>query len=158
MAKKSAGLIMYRFGKDGIEVLLAHPGGPFWKGRDEGAWSIPKGEYRDDEEPLGAACREFREETGFEAKDPFIELKQVKQKGGKTVRAWACKGDFVPALFKSNTFTLEWPPRSGKIVTFPEVDEVRWFPLDIARIKILPSQEVLLDELASLLEEPSGRR
>lgn len=153
MARKSAGLIMYRLRKGGIEVLLVHPGGPFWAGRDKAAWSIPKGEFGDDEEPLRAARREFREEIGFEPDGPFIELKPVKQKGGKTVRAWAFEGDFDPALFKSNTFTLEWPPRSGKFAAFPEVDAVQWFPLETARTKINQAQEGLLDELASLLDE-----
>jgi predicted NUDIX family NTP pyrophosphohydrolase len=158
MSKKSAGLIMYRLRNGGIEVLLVHPGGPFWAGRDEGSWSIPKGEFRDDEEPLDAARREFREEIGFEAAGPLIELKPVKQKGGKTVMAWACRGDLDPALFKSNTFTVEWPPRSGKIAVFPEVDAVQWFPLKVARTKIIQAQEGLLDELASLLKEPRAQR
>lgn len=158
MAKRSAGLIMYRLRNCGIEVLLVHPGGPFWAGKDNGAWSLPKGEYRDDEEPLAAACREFREEIGFDAEGPFFELKPVKQKGGKTVTAWACKGDFDPSLFRSNTFTLEWPPRSGKTATFPEVDAVQWFPLEIARIKINQGQESLLDELASVIGELCDRQ
>lgn len=155
MAKKSAGLIMYRLRNDQIEVLLVHPGGPFWAGRDKGAWSIPKGEYQDDEDPLAAARREFREEIGVEATGPFIELAPVKQKGGKTVVAWAFKGDFDPSLLKSNTFVLEWPPHSGKTVAFPEVDEAQWFSLDLARTRIIQVQAGLLDELASRLSELS---
>jgi predicted NUDIX family NTP pyrophosphohydrolase len=156
MAKKSAGLIMYRLRNDELEVLVVHPGGPFWAHRDKGAWSIPKGEVGDDEEPFDAACREFREEIGFMPEGPFIELNPVKQKGGKTVMAWAFRGDFDPALLKSTTFTLEWPPRSGKFADFPEVDNARWFALDIARIKIIPAQEGLLDELAARLNDPEA--
>lgn len=158
MAKKSAGLIMYRLKNDQIEVLLVHPGGPFWAGRDEGAWSIPKGEFEDDEDPLEAARREFKEELGLEAKGPFTKLTPIRQRGGKTVTAWAFEGDFDPSSLKSNTFTLEWPPRSGKMAAFPEVDEAQWLSLKTARAKINKAQAVLLDELASRLSELSEEK
>jgi predicted NUDIX family NTP pyrophosphohydrolase len=147
MAKVSAGLIMYRFRQGVLEFLLVHPGGPFWVNKDAGVWTIPKGEIEPDEEPLVAAKREFREELGFEAKGEFIELNPIKQKSGKLVRAWGFEGDCDPTCMKSNTFTMEWPLRSGKNVEFPEVDRAAFFALDAAREKINPAQIPLLEQL-----------
>ncbi len=145
--KKSAGLIMYRSYNNQIEILLVHPGGPYWKRKDEGAWSIPKGEYRDGENPLNAAKREFLEETGFIAKGEFIELEEIRQKGGKYVKAWIFEGNCDSSKINSNTFEMEWPPKSGTKQTFPEVDRAAWFPLELAREKILKSQRTFLDQL-----------
>jgi predicted NUDIX family NTP pyrophosphohydrolase len=153
MAGKSAGLLMYRFRGTRLEVLLVHPGGPFWKGRDRGAWSVPKGEYEDPEDPLAAAVREFQEETGFLPEGPFLQLSPVRQKGGKTVSAWACKGDLDPSLVKSNNFTLEWPPGSGRMARFPEIDRAGWFTPEMAREKMNQAQTALLNELCSLLAQ-----
>jgi predicted NUDIX family NTP pyrophosphohydrolase len=152
MPKTSAGILMYRRGRAGVEVFLVHPGGPFWAKRDEGAWSIPKGEYGEGEDPEGAARREFGEETGFDASGDLMALTPVEQKGGKLVSAWALEGDGDPEAIRSNTFSMEWPPRSGKTREFPEIDRAAWFPLDEARQRILASQEGLLDELADRLE------
>jgi predicted NUDIX family NTP pyrophosphohydrolase len=147
--KKSAGLLMYRHTADGeLEVLLAHPGGPYWSGRDDGAWTLPKGEYAESEEPLAAARREFAEETGFDPLPPFVPLGEVVQKSGKRILAWAFAGDCVPAQLVSNTFEIEWPPRSGRRQSYPEIDRVHWFPVDEARRKMNPAQSVLLDRLA----------
>lgn len=154
MAKKSAGLLLFRNSRDGsgIEVLLAHPGGPFWQSKDEGAWTIPKGEFTDDENPLAAAKREFEEELGAKPPDgDYIQLKPIKQKNGKIVRAWAVEGDVDPATFTSNTFEMEWPPKSGRTQSFPEVDRVAWFPPQIAKKKMLAGQPALIDELLLLL-------
>ncbi len=134
-----------------LEVLLVHPGGPFWANKDLGAWSIPKGEYPPDEDPLHAAHRELEEETGLAATNPFLPLTPIRQPGGKEVRAWAVEGDFDPATIRSNLFELEWPPRSGKRALFPEVDRAGWFELGAAREKILKGQLPLLDELERLL-------
>lgn len=153
MSKKSAGLLMYRIKKTGTEVLLVHPGGPFWKNKDSGAWSIPKGEYQEGQDPLEIARREFMEETGFGIEGEFIELGEVKQKGGKIVRIWAVEGDLDASLSKSNTFALEWPPKSGIIMEFPEVDHAKWFSPEVARKKILSSQAVFLDRLSAILHE-----
>jgi predicted NUDIX family NTP pyrophosphohydrolase len=151
-SKKSAGLLMYRF-RDGLpQVLLVHPGGPFWANKDRGAWSIPKGEYQIDEDPLEAARREFREETGFEARGKFLPLSPLKQPSGKMVSAWAFEGNADPGDLKSNTFLLEWPPRSGRQQEFPEVDRAEWFFLEEARRKIVPGQVGFLDELAKRLQ------
>jgi predicted NUDIX family NTP pyrophosphohydrolase len=152
MAKRSAGLLLYRRRAEGIEVLLAHPGGPFWKSKDAGAWSIPKGEYAEGEDPLAAARREFIEETGLDlpAGEP-VALGEIRQPGGKTVIAWAIEGDCDPSAIRSNTFTLEWPPRSGKRAEFPEVDRAAWFPLDQARVMILQGQLPLLERLAATI-------
>ncbi len=147
MAKVSAGLLMYRRGKGRLEVFLVHPGGPFWAKKDAGAWSIPKGEYAEGEEPLAAAQREFAEETGFAAQGNFVELGGVKQPGGKVVQAWAFEGDCDPAELKSNLFEMEWPPRSGRQASFPEVDRAGWFSMAEAREKILKGQVALLDAL-----------
>ena len=149
MPKRSAGLLMFRRKGDGLEVLLVHPGGPFWKNKDLGAWTIPKGEHDAGEEALSAAAREFQEETGIEPRGPFIELTPVKQAGGKVVAAWAFGGDVDAAAIRSNTFSLEWPRGSGRFQDFPEVDRAEWFSLDDARRKILGAQATLLEELAS---------
>ena len=152
MAKLSAGLLMCRRSEAGIEVLLVHPGGPLWANKDLGAWSIPKGEYDSDEDPLDAARREFLEETGFEASGPFIPLTEVTLKGGKRVIAWAFEADCDPSLVRSNTFSLEWPPKSGVWREFPEVDRAAWFTLDEARERLNPRQVAFLDELARRIE------
>ena len=147
MPKKSAGLLLYRDLGSGIEVLLAHPGGPFWRNKDEGAWTIPKGEF-ENENPLAAAQREFREEFGSPPpNDGYLELEPVKQKNGKTVYAWAVKGDFDPANLKSNTFVCEWPPKSRTMAEFPEVDRAEFFSLDGAKEMINPAQAPLLEEV-----------
>ena len=145
MAKRSAGLLMFRRSANGVEVFLVHPGGPFWAGKDAGAWTIPKGEYADDEEPLTAARREFKEETGFEADGEFIELGTVRQTSGKLVTAWAFEGDCDPEKLTSNFCSIEWPPRSGKMKEIPEVDRGAWFSLSDARKAILKSQQPLLE-------------
>jgi predicted NUDIX family NTP pyrophosphohydrolase len=151
MAKQSAGLLIYRHRDGSIEVFLVHPGGPFWKHKDLGVWSIPKGEFVAGEDPLVVARREFREETGFDAAGHFISLQPVRQPGGKIVHAWAMEGDYDPAQLQSNTFPLEWPPKSGKTMEVPEVDRAAWLSLDAARQKILPGQRGFLDELARYL-------
>jgi predicted NUDIX family NTP pyrophosphohydrolase len=147
--KKSAGLLMYRHAGGGgrLQVLLAHPGGPFWRGKDEQAWTIPKGEYEDSEAALAAAQREFGEETGFAATPPFAALGEVVQKSGKRITAWAFSGECDPAALRCNSFEMEWPPRSGRRQSFPEIDRVEWFDLDTARQKINPAQRALLDRL-----------
>ncbi len=148
MPRRSAGILLFREARGGIEVLLVHPGGPFWAKRDRGAWSIPTGEYDDGEDALAAARREFEEELGAPAPDgPPVELGEVKQRGGKVVVAWALEGDLDPATVRSNTFTIEWPPKSGAMKEFPEVDRAEWFGLDEARERILPAQAPLLDRL-----------
>src|SRR5579863_5984001 len=150
MSKKSAGLLMFRQGKQGLEVLLVHPGGPFWAKKDDGAWSIPKGELEDAEDPLAAARREFKEETGARPEGEFIELLPLKQAGGKTVFAWAIRADFDPGQLRSNTFSMEWPPRSGRLREFPEVDRASWFGMEEARRKILKGQAGFLEQLTAL--------
>jgi predicted NUDIX family NTP pyrophosphohydrolase len=147
----SAGLLMYRHSGEVLEVLLAHPGGPFWRNKDEGAWTLPKGEYQPHEEALAAARREFMEETGFDAPGPFLPLGEVRQKSGKRVLAWAFSGDCDPEALRSNSFEVEWPPRSGKRASFPEIDRAAWFALGEARTKILPAQRELLDRLEAAL-------
>ncbi len=149
--RKSAGILLYRNGAAGLEVLLVHPGGPFWANRDAGAWSIPKGEIDADEEPLAAARREFAEETGIVPEGPFVTLPPVRQRSGKRVLAWAAAGDCDPAACRSNTFTMEWPPRSGRMEAFPEADRAAWFALDEARRRMVPAQQPLLDALAARL-------
>ncbi|MEJ6023541.1 NUDIX domain-containing protein [Ramlibacter sp. PS4R-6] len=144
----SAGLLLFRRRSGALEVLLARPGGPWWRGKDAGAWTIPKGEYEAPEQPLDAALREWREETGFPAHPPFIPLGDVKQKAGKRVTAWAFEGDCDPAAFSCNTFEVEWPPKSGRRQSFPELAEVRWFTLDEARTRINEAQAAFLDRLA----------
>jgi predicted NUDIX family NTP pyrophosphohydrolase len=147
MPKTSAGLLLYRVRRDALEFLLVHPGGPFWKNKDAGAWTIPKGEIDDNEDPLTAAIREFEEELGFKPSGPFVELTPVKQKGGKIVHAWAFAGDCDPTQIKSNTFSMEWPPKSGKQAEFPEVDRAEFFSVEAAKTKINPGQIPLLEEL-----------
>jgi predicted NUDIX family NTP pyrophosphohydrolase len=151
MPRISAGLLMYRIKDGALQVLLAHPGGPFFAKKDDGAWTIPKGEPDDDEDLLLAAQREFQEETGLAAAGPFVLLRPIKQKGGKVVHAWAFAGDCDPAAITSNTFTLEWPPRSGKQREFPEIDRAEWFDLATARKKIKAGQEAFMDELAEIV-------
>ncbi len=155
MASRSAGILLHRGRGDALEVLLVHPGGPFWARRDAGAWSIPKGEYGPDEDPLAAARREFAEELGIPAPDgEAASLGEVMQKAGKIVRAWAVAGDLDVdvdiAAVNSNTFELEWPPRSGQLREFPEVDRAQWFALAVAREKINPAQIALLERLHEL--------
>jgi predicted NUDIX family NTP pyrophosphohydrolase len=147
MARISAGLLLYRRRGGALEVLLAHPGGPFWARKDAGAWSIPKGEIDPTEEPLAAARREFSEETGVAVEGRFQPLAPITQAGGKVVQAWAVEGDLDPAALRSNTFSIEWPPRSGRQQSFPEIDRAAWFRLEVARKKINPAQVALLDEL-----------
>ena len=153
MAKKhAAGILMYRRRDSRLEVFLVHPGGPYWAKKDVGAWSIPKGEFDQDEDPLDAAKREFQEETGFVAAGNFIELTPVKQPGGKFVYAWAVEGDCEAQSIKSNTFSLEWPPRSGRREEFPEVDRAQWFTLELAKEKILKGQLGLLEDLQEKIQ------
>jgi predicted NUDIX family NTP pyrophosphohydrolase len=146
--RRSAGIVLYREGDGGLEVLLVHPGGPFWAKKDLGAWSIPKGEYGPGEDPQACALREFEEETGTKLDAPqLIELGAVVQKAGKEVTAWAARGDLDPASVRSNSFTMEWPPRSGREQEFPEIDRAAWFALDEARDRLVGAQIELLDRL-----------
>jgi predicted NUDIX family NTP pyrophosphohydrolase len=148
MAKRSAGILLFRRAGDELEVLLVHPGGPFWAKKDRGAWSIPKGEHDDAEDALAAALREFHEETGTALPpDALRDLGTVEQRAGKVVRAWAAEGDLDADAVRSNTFTLEWPPRSGRTSEFPEVDRAAWFGLADARERINPAQAAFLDRL-----------
>jgi len=151
MPRESAGLLMYRWRQGELEFLLVHPGGPFWKRKDVGAWTVPKGEIRPGEKPLTAGLREFEEELGIMPEGPFTPLSPVKQKAGKVVHAWAVEGDFDPAKFNSNTFEMEWPPRSGRMQQFPEVDQANYFPFMLASQKINPAQAPLLLELQKKL-------
>ena len=152
MPKKSAGLLLYRNGTRGVEVFLVHPGGPFWAKKDDGAWSIVKGECTEGEDPLEAAKREFQEETGFATDGTFEALESIKQPGGKVVYAWSLEGDIDSSAIHSNTFSMEWPPRSGKVREFPEVDRGAWFDVAAARRKILPGQIPLLVQLQRNLQ------
>jgi predicted NUDIX family NTP pyrophosphohydrolase len=148
MARQSAGILLYRMRGAGPEVLLVHPGGPFWARRDAGAWSIPKGEYADGDDPIATARREFEEETGSPLPPgDLIELDSITQKGGKVVSAWAAEGDLDADAIQSNTFRMEWPPRSGRWATFPEVDRAGWFDVETAREKLIPAQAEFLDRL-----------
>jgi predicted NUDIX family NTP pyrophosphohydrolase len=158
MAKRSTGLLMFRERGEQVEVFLVHPGGPFWAKKDEGAWSIPKGEYSPEEDPLEAAKREFKEETGLTAEGDFKSLKPVVQPSGKEVTAWAFEGDCDPAKCKSNTFSIEWPPHSGKQQEFPEIDRAGWFTIEEAKKKILKGQIPLLEELEQILATKFTRR
>jgi predicted NUDIX family NTP pyrophosphohydrolase len=142
---------MFRRGERGIEVLLALPGGPYWHGKDAGAWTIPKGEYQPPEQPLDAALREWAEETGYPASPPFLPLGDAVQKAGKRVTAWAFEGQCDPEQMRCNTFEMEWPPRSGRRQSFPELAEVKWYPVDEARAKVNPAQTVFLDRLLALV-------
>jgi predicted NUDIX family NTP pyrophosphohydrolase len=151
MPKQSAGILLYRKIDNQLEVFLVHPGGPFFKNKDEGAWSIPKGEFLDDEDPLMAAKREFLEETGKSIDGDFIKLKPVKLKSGKTVHTWAVEGDIDHEVIVSNLFEMEWPPRSGKMASFTEVDRAAWFNSTVAKVKVNPAQIALINELESVI-------
>jgi predicted NUDIX family NTP pyrophosphohydrolase len=154
MPKISAGLLMYRGTTEhsnSVEILLAHAGGPFWKNKDDGAWTIPKGEVAPGEELLAAAIREFTEETGLTPAPPFVPLGEIKQKSGKIIHAWAFQGDCDATQIRSNTFELEWPPKSGRTQEFPEIDRALFYDLTAARQKILVSELPLLDRLAELV-------
>jgi predicted NUDIX family NTP pyrophosphohydrolase len=151
--RKSAGILLFRKKQKKLEVFLVHPGGPFWKGKEAGAWSIPKGEFLDDEQALLAARREFEEETGQKINGEFIELNPVKQKAGKMVYAWAVEGDIDAETIVSNSFKVEWPYKSGKWQSFPEVDKAGWFTLEEARQKINPAQAALVEDLQFRLNE-----
>ncbi|QHS59814.1 NUDIX domain-containing protein [Chitinophaga agri] len=153
MAKQSAGILLYRRHNKQLEVFLGHPGGPFWAKKDLGSWSVPKGEYLEGEEPLQAAIREFEEETGYRPTGGFIQLTTIRQKGHKTVHCWAVEGALDADSIVSNYFDLEWPPRSGKMRSFPEIDRGAWFTLEQAREKILEKQRSFIEELAVLIDE-----
>ena len=157
MARPSAGLLMFRRCGDAPEVLLVHPGGPFWTKRDLGAWSIPKGEFAPDEDPLAAARREFEEETGIRPEGEFIPLGSRRQPSGKVVHAWAFESDCDPTAIVSNTFVMEWPPGSGRRQAFPEVDRAGWFPLEAAKRKLVSGQVGFVDGLADLLARTDGQ-
>ena len=150
--KKSAGILLYKRTKSKLEIMLVHPGGPFWKNKDEGSWSIPKGEFNDDENALDAAKREFEEETGFSCNGDFTALSPVKLKSGKIVYAWALEKDIDITNIKSNEFEMEWPPKSGKQQRFPEIDKAAWLSPAEAKQKINASQSVFIDELLAILE------
>src|SRR5690349_11502110 len=150
MAKQSAGILMYKLNRGSLEVFLVHPGGPFWTKKDLGAWTIPKGEF-DNEDPAEAARREFFEETGIQVSGELLSLNPIKQKGGKTVLAWAVEGDVDPRAIQSNTFELEWPPKSGKKQLFPEVDRADWFPVQLALKKMNQAQVSFIEELMAKL-------
>lgn len=150
MPKQSAGLMLFRTNSGELELLLVHPGGPFWQKKDEHAWSIPKGEFQE-EDPLEAAKREVAEEIGIQCQGEFIALGSLKQAGGKVVYAWAIEQDFDPSALRSNTFELEWPPKSGKMRSFPEVDVAAWFPIPEAKSKILKGQAGFIDRIVALV-------
>jgi predicted NUDIX family NTP pyrophosphohydrolase len=151
VARRSAGILLHRR-RGELEVLLVHPGGPFWAKKDAGAWSIPKGEYEDGDDPLASALREFEEETGTRLEpDAPVELGTIVQRGGKRVSAWAVEGDLDPGTLRSNTFEMQWPPRSGVWREFPEVDRAEWFDVARAREKLVPAQAELLDRLEERL-------
>ena len=156
MPERSAGILLYRIGVDGLEVLLVHPGGPFWAKKDDGAWSIPKGLVDRGEDPLAAARREFFEETGNAPEGAFLPLGDFRYSSGKIVSAWAVEGDFEIERFRSGTFEMEWPPRSGRLEKFPEADRAAWFAMDDARRKILKGQAAMLDALRESLKADSG--
>lgn len=155
MSKKSAGLLLFRETTNGLEVLLVHPGGPYWAKKDEGSWSIAKGEF-DNEDPLEAAKREFEEEMGVTPTGDFLPLEPLKQPSGKLVFAWALSSDFDPASLKSNMFSMEWPPKSGQQQQFPEIDRAEWFRIDTAKRKILKGQSPFLDQLLKKLQGTKG--
>jgi predicted NUDIX family NTP pyrophosphohydrolase len=155
--KRSAGILLYRHGADGPEVLLVHPGGPFWAKKDLGAWSIPKGEYEDGEDPQACALREFEEETGTAPPSgALVELGEVRQKNGKRVTAWAAEGDLDAAAVRSNTFTMQWPPRSGRVQEFPEIDRAGWFGVGDALVKLIPAQAEFVSRLLERLGTADG--
>jgi predicted NUDIX family NTP pyrophosphohydrolase len=151
MARISAGILLFRKHAEGVQVMLVHPGGPFWMKKDEGAWSIPKGLADEGEDLLAAAKREFLEETGATVRGEFIDLGAHKQPGGKTIVAWGCESDFEPASLKSNVFTMEWPPRSGRTAEFPEVDKAGWYSLEEALKKVTKGQRPIISALAKKL-------
>ncbi len=151
MPKLSAGLLMFRRANTGIEVLLVHPGGPFWQKKDIGSWSVPKGEYEKGEDPLEAAKREFEEETGVAPRGDFISLEEVKQSSGKVIAVWALEGNCSAEQVRSNTFQMEWPPRSGKLQEFPEVDRAGWFSLEEARDRISKGQVSFIEKFINRL-------
>jgi len=155
MKKQSAGILLYRTKNNCLELLLVHPGGPFWANKDEGAWTIPKGEFMEGENPLNAAKREFKEETGMELAGDFIELTPIRQKSGKLVHAWALRGDIDTKKIVSNTFELEWPPKSGRMQSFPEIDGAEWFGIEKAKIKINERQARLIEQLTVVLNSQS---
>jgi len=152
MPQTSAGILLYRR-RTGIQVLLVHPGGPLWKKKDTGVWSVPKGLVHDGEELLACACREFHEETGMQPKGPFVQLTPVKLKSGKIVHTWACEGDINPADIRSNTFTMEWPPHSGRRMQFPEIDRGEWFGPEGAREKLSIQMMAVVEELLRKVEK-----
>lgn len=156
MAKHSAGILLYRIRDGDLEVFLVHPGGPYWKNKDAGAWSIPKGEFDEGADPLASAQREFHEETGSRVSGEFVALTPLKQPSGKLVHAWAVRGDIDAASIASNTFSMEWPPRSGKQQSFPEVDRGEWFSVSAAREKLLRGQRGFLDQLESRFDSGSN--
>ncbi len=158
MARKSAGILLWKRERDSVLVLLVHPGGPFWKNKDAGAWSIPKGEYDFDEEPLAAAKREFAEELGLLPAGDVTPLGEIRQKAGKVVTAFALEGNFDCDNFECNSFEMEWPPKSGRRASFPEVDQAQWFALNEARHKINPAQAELIDRLEAALRTSSGAK
>jgi predicted NUDIX family NTP pyrophosphohydrolase len=147
MPKQSAGLVLYKLTDGLLHIFLVHPGGPFFRNKDDGAWSIPKGDFFDGEDPLDAAQREFEEEVGKPMNGNFIKLQPIKQKSGKVVHAWAVEGDIDHEQITSNLFEIEWPPKSGRMASFPEVDRAGWFVADIARQKIIPGQAAFITEL-----------
>ncbi|MFO1129077.1 MAG: NUDIX domain-containing protein [Rhodospirillales bacterium] len=151
----SAGLLLFRYREGGVEVMLVHPGGPFWVRKDKGAWSIPKGLFEADEEPLTAARREFREETGVDIDGVFLPLGELRQPSGKVIHAWAAEGDLDPDQVRSNAFELEWPKHSGTVRTYPEIDRAAWFPIAEARERILKGQAPFLDRLLIVVQHPS---
>ncbi|MBN1472082.1 MAG: NUDIX domain-containing protein [Syntrophaceae bacterium] len=152
MSKKtSAGILLYRMTENGLEVFLVHPGGPYWQKKDEGAWSVPKGEFEAGEDSLEAAKREFKEETGFDITGDFIELSPLKQPSGKVVYAWAVEGNIDAKSIRSNMFSMEWPPRSGREQEFPEVDKGGWFTIAQAQNKLLPGQRGFLAQLKKII-------
>jgi predicted NUDIX family NTP pyrophosphohydrolase len=151
MPKRSAGILMFRRPREKLELLLVHPGGPFWAKKDLGAWSIPKGEYAEGEDARAVALREFAEETGARPRGALLPLGEVVQPGRKRVTAWAVQGDFDPSRLSSNLFELEWPPKSGRKSSFPEVDRAEWFPAEEARRRILPGQREFIERLLTVL-------
>lgn len=156
MAARSAGIVLFRLTDDAILVLLVHPGGPFWSRRDLGAWSIPKGEFAADEEPEAAARREFEEELGIAPTGPLLPLGEIRQKAGKEVVGFACEGELDASAIRSNSFEMEWPPRSGRQQSFPEIDRAEWFDLATARDKIIPGQIPFIDRLEAMLGTAAG--
>ena len=155
--KRSAGILLYRHGADGPEVLLVHPGGPFWAKKDLGAWSIPKGEHEDGEDPRACALREFEEETGTAPPaGALVELGEVRQKNGKRVTAWAAEGDLDAEAVRSNTFTMQWPPKSGRMQEFPEIDRAGWFSVGDALVKLIPAQAEFLARLLERMGTADG--